>query len=127
MKLVFFIFIISAILQWYMKSKQMRKLYSHYDNLLKDGDVLVEKSKGVFLGAVVMLQLNEKGVITDCLILKGATFFSDWKKYESLINKDLTNFNAKDFEQYEKPIRNALKKAIKNYKKKVYIRRYRSI
>lgn len=117
MKILFLLFIILVIIQWYFKTKQTKILYEHYNKFLESGNVLVERNKGVFSGAIIMFQLDKEANIKDCLLLSGATFFSSWRNCEELINENLLRLKQEAFSNYKKPVRKAIVKAIQSYQK----------
>lgn len=119
MQVIFFLFITLAIVQWYFKMKQTKVLHTNYSKLLESGNVLVERSKGIFSGAVIMLQLDEEANITDCLLMSGATFMSSWGKFEELINENLLSLKEEDFSEFKKPVRKVIAKAIQSYRKSI--------
>ncbi|MCF3944106.1 transcriptional regulator GutM [Oceanobacillus alkalisoli] len=115
MKILFLFFIILVIIQWYFKTKQTKEFLGHYNNFLQNGNVLVERSKGVFSGAIILIQLDEEANIKGCLLLTGATFFSSWCRCEELISKNLLHLELEDFDNYKKPVRKVIAKAIQSY------------
>jgi len=117
MKILFLFFIILVIIQWYFKTKQTNVLHQHYSKFLETGNVLVERNKGIFSGAIIMFQLDKEANIKDCLLLSGATFFSSWHNCEELINKNLLLLKQEDFIKYKKTERKVIAKAIQNYQK----------
>ena len=117
MEILFLFFIILVIIQWYFKTKQTTVLHQHYSKFLETGNVLVERNKGIFSGAIIMLQLDEEANIKDCLLLSGATFFSSWRNCGELINKNLLLLKQEDYLSYKKTERNVIAKAIQSYEK----------
>lgn len=117
MKILFLFFIILVIIQWYFKTKQTNVLHQHYSKFLESGNVLVERNKGIFSGAIIMLQLDKEANIKDCLLLSGATFFSSWRNCEELINKNLLLLTQDDYLSYKKMERKVIAKAIQSYEK----------
>ncbi|MCC3356820.1 transcriptional regulator GutM [Bacillus sp. REN16] len=117
MKILFLFFIILVIIQWYFKTKQTNVLHQHYSKFLESGNVLVERNKGIFSGAIIMLQLDKEANIKDCLLLSGATFFSSWRNCEELINKNLLLLTQNDYLSYKKMERKVIAKAIQSYEK----------
>ena len=117
MKILFLFFIILVIIQWYFKTKQTNVLHQHYSKFLESGNVLVERNKGIFSGAIIMLQLDKEANIKDCLLLSGATFFSSWRNCEELINKNLSLLTQDDYLSYKKMERKVIAKAIQSYEK----------
>ncbi|UUI01759.1 transcriptional regulator GutM [Oceanobacillus jeddahense] len=117
MKILFLFFIILVILQWFFKMKQTKVLHTHYNKFLETGNVLVERKKGIFSGAIIMLQLDKEANIKDCLLMSGATFFSSWDNCEELINENLLSINVENFNSYKKPVRKVITKAVESYQK----------
>src|SRR5690625_2841449 len=101
MKILFLFLITIVIIQWYFKMKQVKILHEHYNRLLSKGNVIVETKKGAFSGVIIMIQLDDKAYIKECLLLSGATFFSKWKVCEDIINKNLTVLSEKDLLNYK--------------------------
>lgn len=115
MKLFFFVFIVLVIVQWYFKMKQTKKLHFYYNDFLETGNVLVERHKGTFSGAIIILQLDDNANILKCVSMSGATFWANWQECEGLINKNLLSIEEKDLYNYNKPLKRAIDKAIKSY------------
>jgi len=117
MKIIFLVFITFVIMQWYFKMKQGQKLRKRYVNFLKHGDVLVERNKGIISGKIIMFQLDKSANIKDCLFLSGSTFWSDWKKCDDLINKNLLTIKQEEVNQYKRKKKQIILKAIQTNKK----------
>lgn len=117
METIFLIFVILVLIQWYFKSKQIKQLHSYYHKFLESGNVIVERNKSIFSGAIIILQLDSEANIKDCILLTGATFFSSWRQFEDVIGKNLLNLQEEELDQYKKNVRMAFYKAIQSYKK----------
>jgi len=117
MELFFLIFIVLVIIQWYFKMKQTKVAHTYYNKFIESGHVLAERKKGIFSGAVVMFQLDDDANIQQCVSMSGATFFASWDECKELIHKNLLKLEEKDLENYKKPVRLAIDKAIKTYQK----------
>lgn len=115
MKIFFLIFIILVIIQWNFKMKQAQEIHGYYEDFLKGGNVLAERYKGTFSGAIVMFKLDHNANILDCVYLSGATFLASWKRCHELIGQNLLQLQKKEIDSYKKPLQKAIFKAIKSY------------
>jgi DNA-binding transcriptional regulator of glucitol operon len=115
MEILFLFFITLVIIQWFFKTKQSKVMHSHYNKFLESGNVLVERSKGLFSGAIVMFQIDQEANVKDCLLLSGATFFSSWRNCDELINKNLLLLKQEDLINYKKTEKRVIMKAIQTF------------
>lgn len=115
MKIFFLFFIIFVIVQWYLKMRQTRDFYKYYNSFLQEGDVLVGKQKGIYSGAIIMMKLDKKAYIQECMLISGASFFTKFKPFNELNKKNVLHINSDHFINYKKGVRGAIKNAIENY------------
>src|SRR5699024_5039921 len=118
MKLIFLFFTIFVIIQWFLKKRQHKEMFDNYYEFLKNGDVLLERNKGVITGAVIMFQLNEDAYIEKCLLLNGSTFLAKWKECDELLYKNILLLEKRDIKKKKKRVQKEIIKNIERYKKK---------
>lgn len=115
MEYFFLIFITLVIIQWYLKMKQTKTFYTYYHLFLQGGNVLVERHKGIFWGAIIMFQLDEEANIKNCMLMKGASPFASPEYCDGLINNNLLCLDPHSLLDYDKCVRRAIDKAIASY------------
>lgn len=119
MKILFLFFTIFVIIQWFFKKKQHKEMFDNYYKFLKNGNVLLERNKGIITGAVIMFQLDEAANIEKCLLLNGSTFLAKWKECDELLYKNILLIEKSDIKKQKKSVQKVILKAIKSYKKTI--------
>src|SRR5699024_12122028 len=117
MKLIFLFFTIFVIIQWFLKKRQHKEMFDNYYEFLKNGNVLLERNKGIITCAVIMLQINEEAYIEKCLLLNGSTFLAKWKECDELLCKNILLLEKKDIKKQKRSVQKVILKAIESYKK----------
>lgn len=116
MEILFLFFIILVVIQWYFKTKQTKALHEHYNKFLQSGNVLVERNRGIYSGAIIILQLDEEANIENCLLLSGATFFASWQSCDEIVNENLLTLKEQEyFKRLKNPVQKVISKAIQTY------------
>lgn len=109
---------LAFILQYLFAMIQLKDFNKHYKLLRKKGRVAIGRYKGAIkAGAIVMLAIDEKGIILEGAYMSGVTILAKFKKIDKLNGKDLANISEKDFNNVPKQILNAIMDASSNYKR----------
>lgn len=103
--------LICFLLQFILTYFQIKDFNKHYANLSKTGKVVIGKRKGkVSSGCIVMIQIDDDGIIKTIEYLQGITVFARCKTLNTLNNNSIYDLDEDDLKQYN--LNNKIKKSI---------------
>lgn len=107
-----FIYVTNTVLAFL----QTKNYTSAFTSLRRRGRVAIGKKKGVFrAGAIVMLLLDENGIVTDGARLTGVTVLSRFRPFDAFNGAALTDIDATDDRRMTTSVRQAVNNARDNY------------
>ncbi len=109
-------FLFATCLQFLFQLHQMKSFNVYYGKLRRQGRVAIGKSRGFFYaGAIVMLAIDENGIIIDGSYMKGFTMLAKFKEWKYFIGHDVGAITQEDCEELPVPLRRASLDASKSY------------
>lgn len=108
------------LLQYYFGYKQIRYFSEQMQELRKIGKVVVGKKRGKLRsGTIVMIAVNNEGVIRKAIRLQGVTTFSKFKELSELEGQTIYLLDSYSLNE-NKLIQRTLDDAVANYKEIVF-------
>lgn len=95
---------------------QIKNFNKNYIEMRKKGKVAIGRKRGyIQAGTVVMLLIDNDGIIIDCRKMQGVTVFARVKKFIGLEGRNLSDIAEEDLNNYNKYARAAILDAVKSY------------
>lgn len=116
--LLMILIIPAYLIQAYLGFKQMKKFGEEYKELRKEGRVAIgRKSGAISAGVIVLLGLDNEGVITKGRKLQGTTVAAEFKDYNILNGQYIGNIskNSDILKNEFKNTKKAIQEAVDNY------------
>ena len=109
-------FLFATCLQFLFQMHQMKSFNVCYGRLRRMGRVAIGKSRGFFYaGAIVLLAIDQDGIILDGAYMKGFTMLAKFKDWDHFKGYDVGKLTETDCKSLPVPLRRASLDASKSY------------
>ncbi|HFQ7177746.1 TPA: transcriptional regulator GutM [Clostridioides difficile] len=115
------IFIIASLITVYLLNiflgyLQLKDFNKNYIELKRKGRVAIGRKKGrISSGTIVLILINDDGVIVETRKMQGVTVLARVKSFEGLVGKSLKYIEKSDLTVYNKLLKKAILDAVKQY------------
>ena len=112
--------IVTAIVMWVTQTAlglwQFKRFNRELKAMRREGRVAIGKAKGRFsAGAIVMFVIDNETRIWRGKVMEGRTVFADFKEFDGLDGKKLTELTAESCENFSDNVKKAVLNARKDY------------
>lgn len=108
--------IVVYLLNIFLGYLQLKDFNKNYIELKRKGRVAIGRKKGrISSGTIVLILIDEDGVIVETRKMQGITVLARVKLFEGLIGKDLGKIKKSDLVDYNKLLKKAILDAVKQY------------
>ncbi|NMS90411.1 transcriptional regulator [Clostridioides difficile] len=108
--------IIVYLLNIFLGYLQLKDFNKNYIELKRNGRVAIGRKKGrISSGTIVLILIDEDGVILETRKMQGVTVLARVKLFEGLIGKSLGGIKKSDLVGYNKLLKKAILDAVKQY------------